>query len=256
MESRVAGLFALAAAALSGCGSDRTPMAPAVRQRDSMAVMTTHGVSKMISDSGVIKYKIVAEHWSVYDRTNPPRQTFMNGIFMQKYDPAFRTEMYLTADTAYCYSQNLWELRGRVEVRKKNGVVFNTDELFWDMGKHEVYSSKYMHVQTPDEELEGVGFRSDEELTDYVFFNSAGEFPMPEEKGQEDSTVRLPEIPPPAASQKTPPPAADAESAGAEDGQATVKAAPAAVKAAPATVKVAPAAVKAAPAAVKAAPRR
>lgn len=205
MEGRIKRLIipvSLIVAAISGCGHNETPMAPAVRQRDSLPVMTTYGVSKLISDSGIIKYKLVAEQWSVYDRTKPSKQTFMSGIFMQKYDPTFHVEMYLTADTAYWYDQNLWELRGRVEIRKKNGTIFNTEELFWDMGKHIVYSHKYMHIQTPKEELQGVGFRSDEELTDYEFFNSAGSFPVPKEKESEDSTLRAPDVPPTTTTQK------------------------------------------------------
>ena len=59
-----------------------------------------------------------------------------------------------------------------------------------------------MHIQTPKEELQGVGFRSDEELTDYEFFNSAGSFPVPEEKESEDSTLRAPDVPPTTTTQK------------------------------------------------------
>ena len=47
----------------------------------------------------------------------------MNGIFMEKFDEHFKVAMFLTADTAYWYDQNLWELRGRVEIRKENGTV-------------------------------------------------------------------------------------------------------------------------------------
>ena len=132
MEGRIKRLIipvSLIVAAISGCGHNETPMAPAVRQRDSLPVMTTYGVSKLISDSGIIKYKLVAEQWSVYDRTKPSKQTFMSGIFMQKYDPTFHVEMYLTADTAYWYDQNLWELRGRVEIRKKNGTKYHSGRI-------------------------------------------------------------------------------------------------------------------------------
>ena len=61
-------------AALWSCTSDAPPTAAAVRQRDSLPVMTTWGVSKLISDSGVVRYKLIAERWDIYDLTNPPRQ--------------------------------------------------------------------------------------------------------------------------------------------------------------------------------------
>ena len=176
VESRIkAALLIVGTAALTmACSQDEKPTAPALHNRDKLPIMTTTGVSKLISDSGVIRYKLIAEDWKVYDRTKPQKQTFMNGIFMEKFDEHFKVAMFLTADTAYWYDQNLWELRGRVEIRKENGTVFNTNELFWDMGKHIVYSSKFVHIVTPQQELKGVGFRSDEELTNYEITNSAG----------------------------------------------------------------------------------
>lgn len=79
--------------------------------------MTTLGVSKLISDSGVIRYKVIAERWDIYDQTKPPRQEFPHGIFLQQFDEKFHVSLYLTADTAYCYNQTLWKLRGRVFAR-------------------------------------------------------------------------------------------------------------------------------------------
>ena len=61
-------------ALLVACGDEERPTAPAIRNRDSLPIMSTTGVSKLISDSGIIKYKIVAETWDVYDKTKPQRQ--------------------------------------------------------------------------------------------------------------------------------------------------------------------------------------
>ena len=75
------------------------------------------GISKLISDSGVVRYKIMTEEWRVFDRTHPPRNEFLKGVFLQRYDAKFNVDLYITADTAYWYDQKLWELRGRVRVR-------------------------------------------------------------------------------------------------------------------------------------------
>ena len=45
------------------CGTEAPPMGNAVYNRDSLPVMITYGVSKLISDSGIVKYKIVSEEW-------------------------------------------------------------------------------------------------------------------------------------------------------------------------------------------------
>lgn len=178
----------------SGCGSDAPPVGGAVKNRDSIAVMITYGVSKLISDSGIVRYKIVAEEWHVFDKTTPPRQEFPKGIFLERYDRDFRPDLHITADTAYCYNQNLWELRGRVYVENEaNGTSISTEELFWDMGQHELYSNKYIHVFTPDRELKGNRFRSNERMTQYTVNQSSGYVPKPKEDALSSSTNIIPE---------------------------------------------------------------
>ena len=100
-------LCVLASLAAVSCSDTKPPTAPAVRQRDSSSILTTYGVSKLISDSGRIRYKVVAEEWRVYDRTSPPRHTFPKGILLEKFNQKYHIEMYITADTAYWYDQYL-----------------------------------------------------------------------------------------------------------------------------------------------------
>lgn len=161
------------------CSSDKPPVAPAVKMRDSSAVMTTYGVSKLISDSGVIRYKIVAEEWRVFDRTTPTKQTFPKGLLLEKFNPKFHVEMYITADTAYWYNQSLWELRGRVSVWNDQSTTFNSEILYWDMNKHEFYSNVYSHLVTPDRDVEGNSFHSNEQMTVYEVNFSHAVFPLP-----------------------------------------------------------------------------
>ena len=138
---------------LASCEQPREHTAPAINERDSVSMMTTYGVNTLISDSGVIKYRIVTERWDV------------NTI--------------------------KWELRGRVRIRNVNGLVFRSEELFWDGLKHEFYSYKYSKVITPERELEGTYFRSDEHMRHYEVTNSVGSFqsedlePEPEEPAKE-----------------------------------------------------------------------
>lgn len=73
-------------------------MGARVINRDSLPVMTTRGVSKLITDSGVVRYKIIAEEWRVYDRTTPPRWEFPKGLFLERYDDKFKVDMRFCAE--------------------------------------------------------------------------------------------------------------------------------------------------------------
>lgn len=162
------------------CSNQAPPEGAAIRQRDSLPVMTTHGCSKVISDSGYMRYKIIAEDWRVFDRTTPTRQEFKKGIFLQRFDRRHKTDLFITADTAYWYNQSLWELHGHVRVENiAQQTIFITSLLFWDMDRHEFYSSAPMRVTTPTQQLEGDHFRSNENMTQYRVEHSRGYTPVP-----------------------------------------------------------------------------
>lgn len=160
-----------------GCSEAHEHTAPAVNPEDSVSMMTTYGVNTLISDSGVIKYRIVTEQWDVNTVRQPSRWEFMKGIFFEQFDEQFHVQAYIQADTAWYYDQErLWKLRGRVSLRNVDGLVFTSDELYWDGMKHEFYSHCYSKLVTPERTIEGTYFRSDEQMTHYRISNSVGSF--------------------------------------------------------------------------------
>ena len=159
------------------CEESKEHIAPAIYDRDSVSVMTSYGVNTLVSDSGVIKYRIVTERWDVNQTRQPSRWTFIKGLFLEQFDEQFHVQLYVQADTAWYYDQKkLWELRGRVRVRNLEGLVFTSEELFWDGYSHELYSYQFSRLVTPERTLQGTYFRSDERMTRYTVSNSKGSF--------------------------------------------------------------------------------
>lgn len=110
MESRLSILVTfLVFVMFASCEQPREHTAPAIHERDSVSMMTTYGVNTLISDSGVIKYRIVTERWDVNTIKQPSRWTFERGIFLEQFDDKFHIEGYIFADTAWYYDQiKLW----------------------------------------------------------------------------------------------------------------------------------------------------
>lgn len=151
--------------------------APAVNDADSLPMMVSYGVNTLISDSGVIKYRIVAERWEVNQNKKPSRWYFDKGLFLEQFDEKFHVETYIQCDTAYYYDQQrLWELRSRVRILTKDGLRFSSEQLYWDEIRHELYSYKFSRLVTPERTLQGTYFRSDEKMTKYYVSNSKGSF--------------------------------------------------------------------------------
>lgn len=171
------------------CGQPAEHTAAAINDKDSVPMMVTYGVNTLISDSGVIKYRIVAERWEVNQNKKPSRWYFDKGLFLEQFDEKFHVEAYIQCDTAYYYDQQrVWELRSRVRILTKEGLRFSSSQLFWDEIRHELYSYAFSRLVTPERTLQGTFFRSDEKMTKYIVSNSMGSFNSDDLGSDEQST--------------------------------------------------------------------
>lgn len=180
----------------ASCTEEKEHTAPAIHDRDSVSTMVSYGVNTLISDSGVIKYKIVTERWDINQTKKPSRWTFIKGVFFEQFDEKFHVQAYVQADTAWYYDQKkLWELRGRVRIRNVNGLIFHSEELYWDGITHELYSYKFSRLITPERTMEGTYFRSDEHMTHYTVSNSKGSFVKSDMTGDNSAAATTPSAP-------------------------------------------------------------
>lgn len=167
---------------LSACTGKKRPMTDAITNRDSVPVMTTREVSSYVSDSGVVRYKIITEEWQVFDRLEPSLWTFEKGIYLEKFDNELSIEAIITADTAYYYDkQELWELRGNVHIENEQDEQFDTQLLFWNQKTKQVYSDQYIHIRQQKRIITGIGFTSNQDFTNYTIKHTQGIFPIKEE---------------------------------------------------------------------------
>ena len=150
--------------------------------REQAAALITDSVSTLISDSGITRYRIEAPQWLVYDRTNPPYQEFPKGVYLEQFDINLTVQASLEADYAH-YDENrqIWMLRGNVHALNRKGEQFDTPLLFWNQKTHRVYSDTTIHITREKSIIYGVGFDSNEEMSQYTILNPTGVFPINED---------------------------------------------------------------------------
>jgi LPS export ABC transporter protein LptC len=172
------------------CSGDKKELAAAVENRDSMPVMRTINVETLISDSGVIRYRMKTKEWLIFDRLKPSRWSFEKGIYLEQFDSVHKVEASIKADTAYYYDkQRLWELRGHVDIHNRKGEKFNTELLFWNQSTEKVYSDKFIRIEQPDRIITGHGFDSNQQMTVYTIREMEGIFYVDEEDVDTTSTA-------------------------------------------------------------------
>jgi len=150
--------------------------------------MVTTDVSMLVSDSGVIRYHANTPIWYTYNLdAKKSYWYFPEGIELQQLDEELQPAGKLQADTAYHFEkEQQWHLIGNVRVSNNKGEKFNTEELYWDMKKHTVYSDSFIHIERNRDILEGFGFNSNEAFTEYEIRQTTGIFEM---RQQQDGSM-------------------------------------------------------------------
>jgi LPS export ABC transporter protein LptC len=121
------------------------------------------------SDSGRISAILYAGHLRKYDEK---RETFLD----QKLKVDFYNQLEIHTTT-------LTSIKGRVDETTNNlyamdsvvvfsdSVTIKTDEMMWRNKDRKIVSDKFVTVISPQEEIQGYGFESDQNLNNYVIYN-------------------------------------------------------------------------------------
>ena len=175
-------LMVLLVLVIAGCRRrDVRLRADAVTDRAAMAVLEAIDVTTIISDSGVVRYRIKAQTWKVYDKADTPYWEFPDGIYLEKFNTELEPDASIESDYAF-YNEpaQRWMLRGNVKALNLEGEQFETPLLFWDQKSESIYSDSSIVITREASIIQGVGFRSNQEMTKYTILRPTGIFPINE----------------------------------------------------------------------------
>lgn len=172
------------------CNSEKKEIVEVAFDPEKTYTMRATEVNTLISDSGLTRYRVNAKEWLVYGKAKDPYWYFPEGVYVEKFDTLFQPEANVEADTAYYFSKReLWRLVGHVEVQNLEGEKFETSELFWNSKEDRVYSDKYIRIEQEDKIITGIGFESNQKMTQYKIFNSQGTFPVSDSSSPSATTA-------------------------------------------------------------------
>lgn len=188
---RTIALIAIVLPLLLSCKRNKgVSQTDAVSDRDTSALMVTSGITSLISENGVPKYRMKTEKWEMYDKADPPHWSFEYGVYLEVLDSVSEVSSLIMADTAYYYEVSQeWELRSNVHAENVEGEQFDTDLLFWDQLREIVYSDSKISIKQKKQTIYGRGFESNQDFTRYTIRHTDGIFPADdvEEESENDS---------------------------------------------------------------------
>lgn len=134
--------------------------APVQKVQDVFAVQTKNGEMEMRMEAGVLER---------YDRDGVKTDLFPDGVSVFGYNEEGFLESVIVADeaehTVPSSGDEIWKAYGNVilhNVLKQE--TMETDTIFWDSSKKEIYTDCYVKMYSRDMFAQGYGMRSDDRM--------------------------------------------------------------------------------------------
>lgn len=161
------------------CKNDKPEKIEAITNRAKMAKLHATEISTVISDSGITRYRISAPIWNVYDKATQPYWEFPKGIHFERFDQNLKVDANIHSKYAkFNINNQMWELRGKVKAINLQGELFETEQLFWNQRAEMIYSDTLVKITQATRVITGIGFQSNQSLTDYTIRRPQGIFPI------------------------------------------------------------------------------
>ncbi len=167
----------------SACQSNEPEEIKAVVDEENHPSLSVKDLETTVTDSGRVKYRFLTPEMNQYDNRSEPYTEFPEGLHLIVYNDSGEVEAHIKSRYAiYHEKEELWELQNDVEAVNFKNEVINTEQLFWDTNKKEVYSDEFIKITTDEEILTGYGFESDEKFENYTIKNISGIVAVDEEE--------------------------------------------------------------------------
>ena len=145
-----------------------------ITSTDKTPLEVEDNASIVYNDSAKTKFHLIAPR--IEDYGDPDAHVlFPKGIHIDFYDDSAHINGHLDADYAIRHeATKLMEADNNVSVLNKKGERLNTEQLFWDAGKHQIYTNKFVRIKTAKQIIYGDGLTSNEDFTQYKINNIRG----------------------------------------------------------------------------------
>lgn len=128
----------------------------------------------VFSDSGTVKAILRAGHIAVFNKkgytlvdSNAIVDFYSNGQIVSTLSGKKGIVIDSTKDI---------EMYDSVVVVNKEGSILKTEKLIWNNKTQRVSTNAFVNIKTPNEEIEGNGFESDQNLKNYIIYEVTGTF--------------------------------------------------------------------------------
>lgn len=164
---------------LLACEPEKSASVPVVYDGP---MRTLEQVVILHSDSALIKARVNANRILLLQ--NEDREV-PDGMFIEFLDKAGAISATLKSDYAYYFSEeDRWLAQGNVIVDNiANNETLLTEELYWEPKLGDVYTEKFVKIESPDQVITGTGLKAKQDFSTWTLDKPEGIFEIEDDEG-------------------------------------------------------------------------
>ena len=142
---------------------------------EKLAGVEAEDFQMVYSDSTIVRFKLNTPKLIRYDKTDEPFMEFPEGVKIEKFNEKMEQIASITSNYARYYEkEERWEAKNNVVAVNPQGDTLKTEQLIWDEKKAKIYSEQFVKIIRKDQVITGIGFESDQDLTNWKIKQAKG----------------------------------------------------------------------------------
>ncbi|MFA0961610.1 LPS export ABC transporter periplasmic protein LptC [Roseivirga sp. BDSF3-8] len=133
-------------------------------------------VETLFSDSAIVRVRLVAG--KRLDFRNGDSE-YPEGVYIEFFGPDGNLRSTLRSNKGFYHGEtNLYQVDGNVEVINEQSEKLNTEQLFWNPADEQVYTEKFVRIQSDGQLLMGEGLRAEQDFSSYEIMKPTANIDM------------------------------------------------------------------------------
>jgi LPS export ABC transporter protein LptC len=137
---------------------------------DRLPAMEAENFEMIQSDSSIVKFRLNTPLMIRYEQDDDeaPYTEFPKGVKIEQFAPNMQINSIITSNYAqYFEKEEKWIAKNNVVAINQKGDTLKTEELVWERKTGKIYSDKFVKVIGKDQIINGIGFESDQNMTNW-----------------------------------------------------------------------------------------
>ena len=172
--SKIAALLCGAAMLFYSCVNDIETI-KAFSSPESLPMIHALDYETTFTDSGVVRFFLKTPELMRFEIDGQAFVEFPQGLELIKYDNSRQVISRITARYAKQFvKEKRWEAKNDVVAVNLAGDTLKTEHLIWDERAEKIFSDQYVKIVRPDQIITGIGFESDQSMSNWRIKNPKG----------------------------------------------------------------------------------